>query len=122
MYTVSIKRTFSAAHSLRHYMGKCEALHGHNWRVKVAVQAEELDKLGMVMDFKVLKKYTDELLEKYDHAFLNDIEPFDKINPSSENLAKVIFEELNRKVSGNGVKLAKVSVRESKGSKAVYRP
>lgn len=121
MYTVSITRMFSAAHKLREYMGKCETLHGHNWKVEVTAQAKELDKLGMVVDFKDLKKHTDALLERFDHAYLNDVKPFDKVNPSSENMARVIFDELSEKVSDDRVSLLKVSVWESEGSRATYR-
>jgi len=120
MFTVSVDRTFSAAHSLRGYMGKCESLHGHNWKVTVTVAAAELDKLGMVIDFKDLKKAMDELLEKLDHAFLNEVPPFDQVNPSSENIARYLYQTLSKRLDNDRVQIHSVSVWESENSKATY--
>jgi 6-pyruvoyltetrahydropterin/6-carboxytetrahydropterin synthase len=122
MMRVSVKMSFSSAHSLRGYMGKCEALHGHNWDVEAVAEAETLDHLGMVIDFKILKKHLDDLLERYDHKHLNEIPPFDEINPSSENIAKFFFDELAKKIDDDRVKIAEMSVWESKGSRATYTP
>lgn len=120
MYTISIIRFFSSAHSLREYTGKCEALHGHNWKVEVFVASDKLDKLGMVIDFKVLKARLDELLEKYDHVLLNNVAPFDTINPSSENIARVFYEVLSSKLNDDRVKVQSLIVWESENSKAIY--
>ena len=93
MYEISIQTVFSAAHRLRNYQGDCEALHGHNWKVQVTVQTHKLNEIGLAIDFKMLKKITNEALSRLDHACLNDIAPFDDMNPSSENIARVLFEE-----------------------------
>lgn len=120
MYTVSVIRHFSSAHSLREYLGKCEALHGHNWKVEVYVGGRDLDKLGMVIDFKIIKTCLDELLEQYDHVVLNEVPPFDKINPSSENIARVFFEKLSAELNDENVKVQSLVVWESENSKATY--
>ena len=122
MYTVSIEKIFSAAHCLREYKGKCEALPGHNWKVEVVAGADQLDPLGMVVDFTVLKKITDEILDRFDHVMLNDVPPFDTINPSSENLARVVFDEVASRLDDERVRLLAVSVWESDTSKATYTP
>ena len=121
MYTVAIERSFSSAHNLRGYMGKCESLHGHNWKVEVVVGAEKLDHLGMVVDFTILKEVTDALLESYDHTYLNEVPPFDRINPSSENLSQVFFDALSEKINDDRLRVQAVSVWESDRSKATYR-
>ena len=120
MYRVAITREFSSAHSLREYMGKCEALHGHNWKVEIVAESETLDRLGMVLDFTILKAKASEVLEPLDHAHLNELAPFDTINPSSENLAKYIFDEMSARVNDDRVRIAEVSVWESGNNKAIY--
>lgn len=113
MYEILVQADFSSAHSLRGYRGKCEELHGHNWKVIARVGSEELDHLGMVADFKILKEDLQKVLEGLDHKYLNDIPPFDTINPSSENLAQHIFRELKRAMEARGLKVIKVTVWES---------
>ncbi len=98
MYEIRIKGDFAAAHNLRDVGGKCESLHGHNFTVEVAVESEALDELGMVMDFRLLKDKTRAVLEILDHRYLNEVPPFDRLNPSSENMARHLFEEMERKV------------------------
>jgi 6-pyruvoyltetrahydropterin/6-carboxytetrahydropterin synthase len=120
MYEVSIQTGFSAAHRLRNYQGDCEALHGHNWKVQVTAQAHALNDLGLAIDFKLLRKITAEALSRMDHSCLNDIPPFDTVNPSSENIARAIFQELKPRLSDCGVSLAKVSVWESDNAWASY--
>ena len=95
MYRLMVQSAFAAAHQLRGYEGKCEGLHGHNWRVQVMVKTDILNPTGLGIDFKVLKEILKEVLSQLDHAFLNDIEPFKTQNPSSENLARHIFEEFS---------------------------
>ena len=92
MYRVSVERDFDAAHYLRGYQGKCESLHGHRFRVVLKVAASGLDELGMAYDFTELKKHFDAILARFDHICLNDISPFDTINPSSENIARTIYD------------------------------
>jgi 6-pyruvoyltetrahydropterin/6-carboxytetrahydropterin synthase len=119
MYYSAITGTFSAAHSLRNYQGKCERLHGHNWRVEVTVASEQLDQAGMGLDFTVLREKTTAVL---DHRFLNECAPFTELNPSSELLARHLFERLAGCVDDGRVRVAAVKVWESEGSWAEYRP
>lgn len=121
MFEVTVETHFSSAHNLRGYKGKCEALHGHNWRVQIAVCSENLDNLGLVIDFTVLKEQAKQVMEILDHKYLNEIPPFDKINPSSENLAKFILEEMNRLLGETGHMVNLVRVWESASSFATYR-
>ncbi|MBN2468277.1 MAG: 6-carboxytetrahydropterin synthase QueD [Deltaproteobacteria bacterium] len=120
MYTVVVHSTFSSAHKLRGYHGDCEELHGHNWKVVVEVAGASLDNLGMVMDFRVLKKRIHAVTQKLDHAYLNDIPPFDTLNPSSENISSYIFRELKKTINDDRIRLSKVTVWESDNAAAVY--
>jgi 6-pyruvoyltetrahydropterin/6-carboxytetrahydropterin synthase len=120
MYELNIITTIAAAHRLRGYKGNCEEIHGHNWKVEVYVQAEKLDDIGMVMDFKDIKKKTEQLLKIYDHKYLNEVTPFDKINPSSENLARYIYKELSKKINNKNCKVSNVKVWESDNAAANY--
>ena len=120
MYRVVVQMFFSSAHCLREYEGPCEALHGHNWKVTVAVEAEELDPLGMVIDFKVLKNEVNLIIQRLDHTYLNEIAPFDTVNPSSENIAHYIFQELKKGIDDQRKRVAEVRVWESEGSLAIY--
>ncbi len=120
MYELMIETNFSAAHALRGYKGKCEALHGHNWKVQVHVVAEKLNEIDIAIDFHDLKKYTNELLSQLDHRFLNEVFPFTEINPSSENIARWIFENLKKKVNSEHVRLSAVTVWESDTASATY--
>lgn len=120
MYEITIQESFSAAHRLRNYGGQCEELHGHNWRVDVVVRAGQLDHRGLAMDFKELKQYTREILCGLDHAFLNELKPFQELNPSSENIARFIFQGLEGKMEGRGISVVRVNVWESDHSCASY--
>ena len=122
MYTISVEQHFDAAHYLRGYQGKCEALHGHRFRVVASVEAAKLDDTGMAFDFTLLKQHLGEIIDRLDHTCLNDIAPFDKINPSSENIATNIYRELNPKLAGAPVSLSCIEVWESPQSRAAYRP
>ena len=119
MYILHIEDGFSAAHRLREYEGDCEQLHGHNWKVRVDVSAEELDSLGMVMDFREVKGKLGEVLGKLDHKYLNDVAPFDKVNPSTEHIARFIYEELGRSIGGR-VRVGAVTTWESERCSATY--
>jgi len=116
MYTIKVEADFSSAHNLRGYKGKCEELHGHNWKVEAAVSRKKLDKLGMVADFRIVKDELKAILERLDHKYLNDIAYFKKINPTSENIAKYIYDCLKAKTPG----LKSVTVWESENSSATY--
>ena len=120
MFEIVVKSDFSSAHNLRGYKGKCESLHGHNWDVEVKVTANKLDKIGMALDFHVLKVKVNEITSKLDHKHLNDIAYFQKINPTSENLAKFIFDALRKKLNSKDIKVKAVTVWESKNSSATY--
>jgi len=121
MYEIKIKTDFAAAHCLREVGGKCESLHGHNFTVEVAVESEALDKLGMVIDFRILKTKTQAVLQALDHRYLNELPLFKGKNPSSENLASYIFEELARQIDQQGYWVSWVAVWESETSRATYR-
>ena len=116
MYSIKIEGDFSSAHNLRGYKGKCEELHGHNWKVEVVVKSGRLDKIGMVIDFKLLKEALYKLLERLDHKYLNNIAYFKKVNPTSENIAKYIYDELKTKIT----ELYSVTVWESDKASATY--
>ena len=120
MYSVKVQDTFCGAHFLRNYKGKCEKLHGHNWSVKAILGTDELDEVGIAYDFKLLKKDLNEIVDLYDHEFLNEIPPFDKqLNPTSENLAKYIFEQLAKKLPDH-IRVISIEVGESDKYKAIY--
>ena len=122
MYQVSIEQHFDAAHFLRGYQGKCEALHGHRFRAVVKIEASGIDKVGMAYDFAELKGHLRDILSRLDHTCLNDVPPFDKMNPSSENIARTIYNELKPKLAGAPVVLASVEVWESPESRVAYIP
>ena len=99
MYEISVEKHIDAAHYLRDYKGKCENMHGHRYTVVVKVSTPKLNKIGLAYDFADLKKHLGDILERYDHTCLNDVKPFDKINPSAENLATEIYKELKKKLA-----------------------
>ena len=116
MFEIKVISDFNAAHNLRGYRGKCEELHGHNWRVEVVVCGKNLNKTGMLMDFKQLKFRLNNVLDRLDHKYLNRLSYFKRINPTSENIAKYIYDDLKKKVSS----LKSVTVWESDNSSAIY--
>jgi 6-pyruvoyltetrahydropterin/6-carboxytetrahydropterin synthase len=122
MYRLFVEEHFDAAHYLRYYRGKCENLHGHRFRVVVYLERAELDKAGLAYDFAVIKKYLRESIAPFDHACLNDVAPFDKIEPSCENIAATIYDKLQARLSNSPVKLAYVEVWESPTSGVAYYP
>ena len=122
MYQISAEQHFDAAHFLRGYRGKCEAMHGHRFRVVVKVEASGLDDIGLAYDFVELKKHLAEVISRFDHTCLNDVPPFDKLNPSSENIAATVYKELKSKMSGAPVSLSCVEVWESPQTGIIYRP
>ena len=120
MYRLTIQTSFAAAHNLLQYQGDCENLHGHNWKVDVTVAARELDKSGLGIDFKILKAETRRLLETLDHKYLNDLPMFKGLSPSSENIARYLFEELGRTLNNENVTVSMVNVWESDFACASY--
>ena len=122
MYEVTIKKSFSAAHLLKEIGGKCEELHGHNFLVEVSVVSESLNSEGLLIDFRVVKGWTDEVLEQLDHKYLNEIEYFKSINPSSEQLARFLYDRISEKSRQMNVTLSRVTVWESDNSRVSYSP
>ena len=120
MYQLSVESHFDAAHYLRGYQGRCENLHGHRFEVMVSVKAEGLDNIGLAYDFTELKAKLKEILARFDHVSLNDIKPFDKINPSSENIAATIYSELKTRLEGERVAVSSIKVWESPNSCVTY--
>ncbi len=116
MYKIKVEGHFSSAHNLRGYKGKCESLHGHNWKVEVELAGDKLDKSGMLTDFKLLKARLNKILEKLDHKYLNKLPYFKRVNPTSENIAKFIYDNLALKLKG----LKSVTVWESQNCRAGY--
>jgi 6-pyruvoyltetrahydropterin/6-carboxytetrahydropterin synthase len=121
MYQVSVEGHFDAAHYLRDYGGKCENLHGHRFKVVVSLKAAKLNEIGLAYDFTELKRHLGEVLARFDHTSLNDVPPFHKINPSSENIAAEIYKQLKGRFSG-GASLSGVEVWESPESRVTYSP
>jgi len=120
MYELTIQTKFSAAHQLRNYGGRCENLHGHNWKVDVYITAEKLDDVGLAVDFRVLKETTNEFLGQIEHKFLNEIPPFNEMNPSSEHIARWLYLGLSNKLNDGNVKVARIRVWESDNAAATY--
>ena len=120
MYEVIIKTGFSAAHQLRYYDGKYENLHGHNWTAIVTVEAIELDEIGVGIDFISLKEDVKKILNRLDYKNINEVPPFDVKNPSAENIARWLFEELASQVNNDNIKLQRVEVKEFDDCGAAY--
>jgi 6-pyruvoyltetrahydropterin/6-carboxytetrahydropterin synthase len=120
-YELFITAEFSAAHNLRHYKGKCERLHGHNWRVDLRLAGRRLNKEGMLLDFVEAKRILAEVLDPFDHTYLNEVPPLDRLQPSSENLARVVAEAVAKRLP-KGVRVASVTCWESTRCAATYRP
>lgn len=125
-WRLKVRDQFSAAHALRCYQGKCENLHGHNFKVEIEVEGTNLDEAGMLLDFGILKHRLRQILAKLDHRILNEIHPFDTINPSSENLAHHIYTEfapfLANEPQGKNVRIHAVSVSEKETQTATWLP
>jgi len=122
MYEISVEKHFDAAHFLRGYQGKCEALHGHSFQVVVKVKSSGVDDIGITYDFAELKQHLADILSRFDHTCLNDVPPFNTINPSSENIASTIYNELQTKLARAPVSISCVEVWESPQSGAAYSP
>lgn len=120
MYRLTIKTGFAAAHNLINYQGDCENLHGHNWKVEVTVTARELDQAGLAIDFKVLKRETNALLDELDHKYVNQHHFFQNLSPSSENISRYLFQELSKRLNDHNVKVERIGVWESDNACAEY--
>lgn len=124
MYELTVRSAFEAAHRLIGYEGKCRRLHGHNWTVEAVVKGRALDRLGMVLDFKVLKAALNAVLDEFDHLYLNDLEAFASMNPTAENLARLIFERLSASpiFDGGSARLSAIKIFETPRSCVSYSP
>ena len=126
MFEVTVEQTFAAGHALREYKGKCENVHGHNYKVQITVEGERLNRIGLLVDFVELKRVVREVVDRLDHQFINDLEPFTVINPSAENMAKYFYDEVSKKMDGtNGetaTRISQIKIWETDTSIAVYRP
>jgi len=120
-YTMKIVTDFAAAHLLRDYPGACHRLHGHNWKVEVEITTRALDSIGMGIDFKVIKKTTKDHLDKWDHRHLNEIPPFDEINPTAENISAIIYQDLGKELNSDNVKVSAVTLWETERACVTYR-
>ena len=123
MFEVAVEESFSAGHALRGYRGKCENIHGHNYKVRVTLAGEKLDGTGLLFDFAELRQQIHQVIQSLDHRFLNEIPPFTELNPSAENIAKYFYEQVTRGLDGsaNGVRVREVTVFETDTSAATYR-
>ncbi len=120
MFEVRVRKSFAAAHNLRNYNGKCEKLHGHNWVVEVTARAAVLDDIEIAIDFTVLKRIVNDELELLDHRYLNEIPPFDQVNPTSERIAEHLFRRVGEKVNDARVRVVRVDVWETESNRASY--
>ncbi|HLJ28609.1 MAG TPA: 6-carboxytetrahydropterin synthase QueD [Candidatus Angelobacter sp.] len=123
MYEVTVERSFAAGHYLRNYKGKCENPHGHNYKVRVTLRGAELDKAGLLLDFKDLKDVMKDVIERLDHQMLNDIEPFTRLNPSAENIARYFYDETSgrlRSLTSGRVSVKDVTIWETDTTTARY--
>lgn len=120
VYEVTIKQTFSAAHRLQEIGGICEKLHGHNFIVEISVSSRELSETGILIDFRVLKEWSEEILNELDHKYLNEVDYFKNINPSAENIAKFVYDRISEKAKCHNLDVSRVIVWESEVAKVTY--
>ncbi len=120
MYEITIKQSFSAAHTLKDIGGMCEKLHGHSFIVEVSVFSRQLTDTGILIDFKILKEWTEDILKGLDHKHLNEVDYFKNINPSAENIARFIHDRISEKVKDHDIHAARVTVWESEDARASY--
>ena len=123
MFEVTVEQTFAAGHALRNYRGKCENVHGHNYRVRVTVAGDQLDATGLLVDFLEVNRLIGGVVEYLDHQFINDLPPFDALNPSAENIAKYFYDRVSGGLkTGVAARVSQVQIWETDTSSAVYRP
>jgi 6-pyruvoyltetrahydropterin/6-carboxytetrahydropterin synthase len=120
MYEVTIIKSFSAAHLLAQIGGKCEELHGHNFKVEVTLAAPNLNESGLLIDFRIVKKWLNEILDQMDHKHLNELPYFAGLNPSAENIAKYIYDQMKLKIKESQVRIARIKVWESENAVVTY--
>lgn len=124
MFEIAVEQGFASAHALRNYKGRCENVHGHNWKVRVVIEGERLDQTGLLVDFLNVKSLMGEILDRIDHQFLNEIPPFDAINPSAENIAEYIYQQMTGRLKDTPVpvRIREVKIWETEIQSATYRP
>ena len=123
MFEVSVEQTFAAGHALRNYKGKCENVHGHNYRVRITMQGDQLDSTGLLVDFLDVKSLIGGVVDYLDHQFINDLPPFDELNPSAENIAKYFYDRVSGGLKNDvPVRVSEVTIWETDTSSAIYRP
>ncbi|HKZ80480.1 MAG TPA: 6-carboxytetrahydropterin synthase QueD [Pyrinomonadaceae bacterium] len=120
-FEVMIERNFSSAHQLRGYRGKCENLHGHNYKIEIYARGRELNNIGLLVDFVELKAAADEVVQYLDHRNINELSPFDEVQPSAENLAKYILDRVRSRITDPRVDIYKVRCFETPTSVATYQ-
>lgn len=120
MYTIAYRTHFSASHHVRDYPGKCKNLHGHNWKIKVEVRTKRKDEIGISVDFKQLKKIVKPVIDRFDHKYLNDLDHFKKKNPTAENIAEFLYQEIDNRLPEN-VKMHKITVWETDKYSVTYQ-
>ncbi len=121
MFYLSVTDTFSAAHRLCGYLGACSNLHGHNWKVRVGLKTDKLDEIGMAMDFGIIKSILQSILDELDHAYLNDVPSLNGMNPTSENLARYIYERMDKELAAHPASICEVEICESERSSVVFK-
>ena len=124
MFEVAVEQDFASAHALRNYKGRCENIHGHNWKVRVTIEGERLDETGLLVDFIDVKNLMGQILDRIDHQFLNEIPPFDVVNPSAENIAEYFWQKMSEGLVNTPVpiKVTEVKIWETDIQSATYRP
>jgi 6-pyruvoyltetrahydropterin/6-carboxytetrahydropterin synthase len=120
VYELKIITQMAAAHQLKEFSGKCENLHGHNWKIEICVTGRDLGSNGILMDFKLIKDAAHKVVQELDHTFLNQLKPFQDMNPSSENIARLVFKSLSQEIDNEQVKVSKVTAWESDSACASY--
>lgn len=120
MFVLKIVTDFGAAHSLRDYPGDCARLHGHNWGVEVSVEAQELDASGIAIDFREIKKQTKAIVKRLDHQYLNEIPPFDILNPTAENIAKYFYQAVGKLINNQNARVSEVIIWETPRASVSY--
>lgn len=121
MFVLKIVTDFASAHSLRNYPGDCSRLHGHNWKVEVSIESEVLDATGIAIDFREIKKQTKKVVKRVDHQYLNDISPFNELNPTAENIAKYFYQEVSILINNQNVHVFEVIIWETPRASVTYR-
>ena len=120
MFKLVVKKEFSSAHILVGHPGACKRMHGHNWVVEAKVEGEQINKIGMVIDFKDIKNQLENIISKLDHQYLNDLEPFIENNPTAENISKYIYKELSKNINTDNIKVSEIKLWETSSSAVIY--